>query len=127
MDKKDDRAPLRVRYEYEKDEQASLQYAHGVWGGINLQGEIELNFYTESDKMPSFFERMIAPDGSLGHEIDPYDENMKVIVRRIHSRILLNYHTAKTLQDWLAEKVDALESESESAQMFFDEGSGMEQ
>ena len=28
--------PARIRYEYEQDPAARLQYAHGVWGGINL-------------------------------------------------------------------------------------------
>ena len=44
--------PARIRYEYEQDPAARLQYAHGVWGGINPQGEIEINFYLESDKLP---------------------------------------------------------------------------
>ena len=124
---KDERTPVRMRYEYDKSEETRLQYAHGVWGGINPQGEIELNFYTESDKMPAFSERLIAADGSLGHEIAPYDETLKVITRHIHSRILLNYHTARAVLDWLAEKVETIENEGERAQMFFDDGSEMEQ
>ncbi len=43
-----DQQPMRVRYEYEQEPETRLQYAHGVWGGINPQGEVELNFYTES-------------------------------------------------------------------------------
>ena len=37
--------PARIRYEYEQDPAARLQYAHGVWGGINPQGEIEIDVY----------------------------------------------------------------------------------
>lgn len=53
--------PARIRYEYEQDPAARLQYAHGVWGGINPQGEIEINFYLESDKLPPFSERQVEP------------------------------------------------------------------
>lgn len=53
--------PSRIRYEYEQDPETRLQYTHGVWGGINPQGEIEISFYLESDKMPPYSERIIAP------------------------------------------------------------------
>ena len=66
--------PSRIRYEYEQDPETRLQYTHGVWGGINPQGEIEISFYLESDKMPPYSERIIAPDGSFGHEIAPYND-----------------------------------------------------
>ena len=50
--------PSRIRYEYEQDPETRLQYTHGVWGGINPQGEIEISFYLESDKMPPYSERI---------------------------------------------------------------------
>ncbi|MDL2316742.1 hypothetical protein LJC59_06645 [Desulfovibrio sp. OttesenSCG-928-A18] len=116
----EDKGPLRIRYEYEQNPDARIQYSHGVWGGINPQGEIELNFYTESDKLPPYSERILAPDGSLGHELAPYDENLKLVTRTIHSRLILNYHTARAVLEWLQEKVDTLEAQEEEA-MFMDE------
>ena len=87
--------PSRIRYEYEQDPETRLQYTHGVWGGINPQGEIEISFYLESDKMPPYSERIIAPDGSFGHEIAPYNDEERTITRHIHSRVVMNYHTAR--------------------------------
>lgn len=104
--------PARIRYEYEEDKKARLQYAHGVWGGINPQGEIEINFYVEGDRIPAYSERMIAPDGSFGHEMAPHDENVRTIVRRVHSRVIVSYQTARALLNWLEDKVDALDAES---------------
>lgn len=121
-----DKSPLRIRYEYEQNPETRLQYAHGVWGGINPQGEVELNFYTESDKLPPYSERIIAPDGSFGHEMAPYDDNIKVVTRRIHSKLILNYHTARAVLEWLQDKVDTLESEEESL-YFDDDENGMHQ
>ena len=113
-----DRQTMRVRYEYEQDPETRIRYAHGVWGGINPQGEVELNFYTESDKLPVFSERIVAPDGSFGHEVTPYEEDLKIITRRVHTKLLLNYHTAKAVMEWLEDKIETLEAEGMDPMMF---------
>ena len=123
----DEQHPLRIRYEYEQQPDTRLQYAHGVWGGINSQGEVEMNFYTESDKMPTFSERIVSPDGSLGHEMSPYDENLKVITRSIHTKLLMNYHTARAMLEWLQDKVEILEAEGEGDFFRDDENSSCRQ
>lgn len=119
-----EKSPLRIRYEYEQNPETRLQYVHGVWGGINPQGEVELNFYTESDKLPPYSERIIAPDGSFGHEMAPYDDNIKVVTRRIHSKLIFNYHTARAVLEWLHDKVETLENEEET--IFFDDENGVQ-
>lgn len=118
--------PSRVRYEYSQDPASRLQYTHGVWGGINPQGEIEVNFYVESDKLPSFSERPVEPDGAFGAEVVPFDEEERVISRHIHSRVLLNYHTARAFMEWLEEKIETLEME-ESVGFGSDEGREVQQ
>ena len=119
--------PHRIRYEYEQDKKAKLHYAHGVWGGVNPQGEIEINFYMESDKMPPFSERIVAPDGSFGHEMAPFDDDVRTITRHIHSRVVLNYHTARSVLEWLEDKVEALEMEEGSSPLLVDGDTGIEQ
>jgi hypothetical protein len=118
--------PARIRYEYVHAPDASLHYAHGVWGGINPQGEIEINFYVEGDKMPDFSERLIAPDGSFGHEIAQGDASVRTIVRHVHSKVVVSHQTARALMDWLEDKIDALEAEERGPSLppFEDAGSG---
>ena len=113
--------PLRIRYEYQQTPNARLEYAHGIWGGINPQGEIEMSFYIESDQMPAFTEHLVAPDGSFGHEIPPEDDSVKVITRRVHSQVVFNYHTARAILEWLEEKIAVLDQE-EAAAMQYDDG-----
>lgn len=105
--------PLRIRYHYEKNPKAALNYAHGVWGGINQQGEIEMNFYLESDTMPQYSERLIEPDGTYGQEECPCDESVKMVTRHIHTSVLFNYHTAKAILEWLEERIEAIEMEGD--------------
>ena len=119
--------PPKIRYEYEVAPEARLNYAHGVWGGINPQGEIEMNFYMESDKIPAYSERLVSPDGSLGHEMAPGAEEARVITRSINAKVVLNYQTARAVLEWLEDKVDMLEMEEKTSGMLFDGDNGVEQ
>ena len=119
--------PERIRYEYEKDHNAKPHYAHGVWGGINQQGEVELNFYTESDTIPAFTECILGPDGLLGPEEAGTDAKVKVLTRHVHSRVILNYYTAKAVLEWLQDQVDFLEDEKGRNGFFYENASGKEQ
>ena len=111
MMNKSNEQPTRIRYTYQTDPHARLHLAHGVWGGINPQGEIEMNFYHESDTLPAFSEQLIAPDGSLGHEVTAANPDVREVSRYIHTRILLNYHTARAVLEWLEDNLSTLEEE----------------
>lgn len=109
--------PHKIRYEYEKEDKSRPQYAHGIWGGINPQGEIEMHFYLESDRIPDFSERSVHADGSFGQEMVSVKEDARVVTRHIHSQVLLNYHTARALVEWLEEKLEVLEAEEVSSHL----------
>ena len=121
----DDAMPSRVRYTYQTTPEVRLQTAHGIWGGINSQGEIEMNFYHESDRLPEFTEQYIAPDGSLGHEMTPMQGEEHEVIRLIHSRVLVNYQTARSILEWLEDRVSALEEDERHD--IYDPNSGIEQ
>ena len=125
MNKNDSDFPTRIRFIYETDPQARLQWAHGIWGGINQQGEIEMNFYQESDRLPASTEQLIAADGTLGHELPPADGDAHEIVRHIHSRVLINHQTARAMLEWLEDRVSVLEEDGPREN--YDPSSGIEQ
>ena len=102
--------PSKIRYYYKLEPEAKIFKAHGVWGGHNAQGEIEINFYIESEKLPEFTEQIVAPDGTLDHELYTERED-KEVIRTIHSRLLLDYRTARAFLEWLEEKINDLETE----------------
>lgn len=102
--------PTKIRYKYDLDPNAKLNVAHGIWGGINPHGEIELNFYHESDTMPTESECNFGEDGIIGPEVlKGREANVKRITRHIHSRVLLNYQTACAILEWLGDHVAILE------------------
>ena len=110
--------PKKIRYKYVMDDSVRMSTAHGVWGGINPQGEIELNFYHESDALPQSTECLVSPDGSLGPENLPEGFEQRDIIRHIHSRVLLNYETARAVLEWLEDRVATLEMEDGEAPLF---------
>ena len=117
--------PERITYNYHTEPDARLRPAHGVWGGINPHGEIEMCFYDESDIPPQFTEQSISSNGSPGPERLLQEDNSRQIKRNIHTRLLLNYHTARAVMDWLQDRVDELESEGGSE--MYDLGGGLAQ
>ena len=124
--KDDSTATGKIRYIYEVAPEARLQTAHGVWGGPTAQGEIEINFYHEYEKLPEYTEQILAADGSLGHELFPdAEDEQRNIVRFIHSRVLLNYHTARAVLEWLEDSLGTLEEEGRRD--MYDASSGVAQ
>ncbi len=123
MSQKED-FPKRIRYEYVESD-TKLKVTHGVWGGVNTHGEIELNFYAENDKLPTWSERILSPDGTLGPELTTDDDETRTITRHVHSKILLNFHTAHALMAWLEEKLESLEVD-DTAMLLYDD-TGIEQ
>ena len=67
---------------------------------------------------------MGRPDCYYGQEYAPFDEDVRVVTRRIHSKVVLSYHTARALQEWLEEKIDMLDMEEEGGVPFAMEGHG---
>ncbi|MBD5553255.1 MAG: hypothetical protein HDQ44_02850, partial [Desulfovibrio sp.] len=95
----------RIQYHYSQADNLPLHVAHGVWGGVNPHGEIEISFYNESDIPPSLTEQAIAADGTPGPERICQTDSGRHISRHIHSRILVNYNTARAMLEWLEERL----------------------
>ena len=55
------------------------------------------------------------------------DEDIRTVTRTIHSRVLLNYHTARSVLEWLEEKIEMLEMEDGANPLMVDDDSGVEQ
>ena len=126
--KKRPELPTRLHYLYRIEPGVHLNTVHGIWGGINGQGEIEVNFYTESTKLPEYSEQIVSPDGTLQHEIMPTSDT-HYIVRNISNRLLLNAQTAQAFIEWLEERLNELDMEvgSDSNNKVFNPGSDIKQ
>ena len=54
---------------FRRDPDLPLPLVHGVFGGVNPMGEIELNFFSESEDLPDRVERLVSnADGAVLNE-----------------------------------------------------------
>lgn len=107
------RFSTKIRYEYEQDASVEVKYAHGVCGEINPNGEIEVSFYLETDKLPANFTHDLETNAVAIDDDNPENQNTRVMTRKVHTKVLLNYNSARVFLDWLEEKVSVLEIEED--------------
>ncbi len=121
MSKHEFKYPNKIHYRYATAKNAPTFLAHGVWGGVNAHGEIELNLYTESDALPGESEQLVHPDGGVGPEIPDLQEETREVERTVHSKVIMSYHTARAIVDWLEDKMQILEMEGENPYFMVDD------
>ena len=111
---------------YENSPETHARVAHGVWGGINPYGEIEMCFYEESVDPPRLTVQDIGADGVPGPErFAGKDSSERHLKRLIHTRLVVNYNSARAMLAWLEERL--AEMETESSAEIYDGNSGIPQ
>ena len=111
---------------FRRDPDIPLPLVHGVFGGVNPMGEIELNFFAESEDLPDRVERLVSnADGAvLNEEIISGDPEARHVTRTIVSRIVVTYATAQAIRTWLDEQIKVMEDIAAGADIpFFGEPS----
>ncbi|MBQ1539127.1 MAG: hypothetical protein K6C33_04090 [Desulfovibrio sp.] len=116
---------------FRRDPDLPLPLVHGVFGGVNPMGEIELNFFAESEDLPDRVERLVSnADGAvLNEEIISGDPEARHVTRTIVSRIVVTYATAQAIRTWLDEQIKVMEDIAAGADIpfFGDPSSGPKQ
>ena len=104
---------LTFKYRYPDD--YNPHYINGAQGGINVQGEIVVNFYFERIPLPNSITQELNNGGVLGNvvETDPIDLTNSVL-RYVQSGIVMNLEVANQIYKWLGEQIKALESQKQS-------------
>lgn len=81
---------------------------NGVFGGLTNTGQINLNFYTDRAPIPQKITLDIDPkDGNIKGESGR--ESKEGIIREVHFGVLMDINTAKSVVEWLQEKISKLE------------------
>jgi hypothetical protein len=101
-----------IEFKYIFPDDYNPKYVNGVYGGVNVQGEIIVSFYLERNGLPLSQTHSITKEGTLGPAIERKPEDVKR-VRFIQNGIVLNLENAKIIHKWLGEKIEKLEELSE--------------
>ncbi len=106
----------------EMDPDLPLQTIHGVMGGINQAGEIEMNFFTECESLPCPTEIVFTASGEFVSETPlEGDEDEHSITRTIHTRAVIQPRQARAMVTWLMQLLDSLDA---GPQFHAEEGTG---
>lgn len=101
---------LTFKYKYPDD--YNPQYINGAQGGINVQGEIVVNFYFERIPLPNSITQELNSEGVLGSVVstEPKDLTSSVL-RYVQSGVVMNLEVANQVYKWLGEQIKTLEAQ----------------
>ena len=93
--------PNKIRFCFKKDDNYRIVPVNGVWGGPTLRGDIQVDFFHESQLLPEVIEQEVTPEGTLGKELD---RRSSEIQRTVLVGIMLTVEQADSIGRWLQQK-----------------------
>ena len=98
--------PSEIRFDYIKSNFFRVVHADGVHGGITGKGGVQIGFFSERKPIPKT-ETYRIQDGHLAERVR--EESRDAIVREVEVEVLMNMQMAKSLYDWLGDKLESFE------------------
>lgn len=102
-------ASNRVAFDYLKGPQFRAIRADGAIGGITPSGIIHCALYSERHPIPRRLVHEVGLDGQLGAPIETETVTRDAIVREMEVDIFLALPVAKSIHQWLGDKIADLE------------------
>lgn len=109
---------IKLKYVIPKD--YNPFYSNGVFGGLTTQGEININFFLERHDFPDEELYEVDEKGGLSLQKKPVGKSTgkpSQIVRHVSTGVILTPEVAKSVYDWLGEKlklIDKITQQSEA-------------
>lgn len=96
----------KISFHYIKTNDFKTSMTTGVYGGVTLQGLINISFYLDRAVIPRRIEQEV-----VGNKLSAgiLKEGREGAVREVHSGIIIDTETAKHIIKWLTEKIDFVE------------------
>lgn len=104
--------PEKIKFVYEKDEDAKQIYVNGAYGGMNPKGELVIHFFFEHPMVPKE-EKMPVVQGKLQLDkivrIEPvaHEANELVIIRDIKATLIIPVQEISTIANWMLDRLKA--------------------
>ena len=107
-------AENKITFKYKYPDDYNPQYINGAQGGINVQGEIVVNFYFERLPLPNSITHEISNDGALGNVVSTEPKDLPdSVLRYVQSGVVMNLEVAKQVHAWLSKHIQLLESQKQ--------------
>lgn len=110
-----DREKGLVTYEYEKGNHHRVIFVNGAHGGLTPDGRhIVLSVFSERQPIPTREVYELKDDTSVGERKDL--SGRRAIFREIEATLILDSSTAKSLMNWIKDKIVAGETTNQGQQ-----------
>ncbi len=101
--------PRTIQFHFIKSNSYRVVHADGAYGGITPRQGIFVTFYSERLPIPTSLVHEIDSSGRLGPEIREKRESRDGVVREAEVGVSMDLEMAKSLLNWLREKIEVLE------------------
>ena len=91
-------------FHYIKTNNYKTFYSDGFFGGITPKGKIYMEPFIERGATPQQVKHIITEDGNIDE--GTILEGKKDVIREIECGIIMDIETAKSLVNWLTNKID---------------------
>jgi len=102
----------KIRFHYIKSPSFDEHPLHGIYGGISVQGQIAMAAFSQRMPIPVTIENDLIPvEGEPGAFTTSSDrsEGKDGMIRFVHGVYYFDVEMAKSLRDWLDDKINAIE------------------
>ncbi|TND10113.1 MAG: hypothetical protein FD123_361 [Bacteroidetes bacterium] len=106
---------IKHSFHYIKNNDYKTVIVTGAFGGVTIQGLIDMNVFTDRVVIPRKIINEIS--SQIPHSTEVERDERDGSVREVQVGLLMDVNTAKTLIDWLQANINAIEkirSESKS-------------
>ena len=99
----------RVKFDYIKANFFRVVHADGIWGGVTPSLDIHMDVWSQRSPIPKQMVHEVKPDGTVGEEIANERTVRDAIVREVEVGVVFNLAIAKSMVDWLNDKISFIE------------------
>lgn len=105
MDKKN---PNEFQFKFVKTEDFKTTPVNGVWGGITVGGNLNMNFYIDTVEMPKQVVHSVVHGKISQHPKIPIPTS-NVAIREVPFGVTLDITTARQVAEWINRHIDHFE------------------
>lgn len=106
----------QIKFLFEFDPGYRVVGANGIWAGITPRGDLRLDFFVESQRVPDEVAHLITKEGKLGPELRRSGASTgATVVRRMQVGVLLSLEQADSIADFIKTKIADFKKKAKDA------------
>lgn len=105
-----------IKFDYIKGNYFRVVHVDGAFGGNSPRGDIRMSVWNERWPIPKQTTYKLQEGGKLGDEIREERITREAVVREVEVELVMDIEVAKTIQEWLKDKINKAEAEIKASE-----------